>query len=156
MSRNRVVSAAVAVCMLVGSSAFAHCEVPCGIYDAAARCEAIAEHVTTIEKASKQIAALSKEKDRNDNQIVRWVANKEKHATEIQQIVSQYFLTQRIKPVAESDAAAYGKYVQKLRLLHEMLISAMKAKQSTDLTHVAKLRELLAGFRTAYFAAEAK
>jgi nickel superoxide dismutase len=47
--------------MLIGT-AFAHCEIPCGIYDDHARIHMILEHVTTIEKSMNQITAISKEK----------------------------------------------------------------------------------------------
>ena len=97
----------------------AHCEIPCGIYDDQLRTQLIAEHATTIEKSMKQIIELSKAEPANYNQIVRWVSNKEKHATEIQHIVSQYFMTQRIKPDQK-------KYLEKLIVLHKMLITAMK------------------------------
>lgn len=125
-------------------NAVAHCEVPCGIYDDEMRVEMIAEHATTIEKAMNQISELSGTTPLNQNQIVRWVTNKEHHATEIQQIVSQYFLTQRIKP----DADQYGK---KLEVLHQMLLSAMKCKQTTDPSNVNQLRSLLKEFEVLYF-----
>ena len=59
------------------------------------------------------------------NQRVRWVMNKEYHAKELQHIVSQYFMTQRIKLDTE-------KYSQKLGVLHKMLVCAMKCKQTID------------------------
>ena len=91
-----------------------------------------------------EITDLSGKTPLNYNQIVRWVTNKEQHATEVQQIVSQYFLTQRIKP----DADQYGK---KLEVLHQMLIAAMKCKQTTDLSNVETLRSLLKQFEVLYF-----
>ena len=48
------------------------------------------------------------------------------------------------------DKAAFSKYVRELRLLHEMMVHAMKAKQTTDLEHCAKLRDLIAKFRASY------
>jgi nickel superoxide dismutase len=81
---------------------------------------------------------------------VRWVDNKEKHADEIQEIVTQYFMTQRIKPADPSDKEAQAAYVEKLTLLHGMLIQSMKAKQGTDLDVVQKLRTLLDSFSEAY------
>ncbi len=125
-------------------SARSHCEIPCGIYDDRARVQLIAEHVRTIEKSIQQVLALQKAETVNYNQLMRWVMNKENHATEIQTIVSQYFMTQRIKP--DSD-----QYAQKIAVLHRMLISAMKCKQTTDLKHVAELRELLTTFDRLYF-----
>jgi len=130
---------------------FSHCEVPCGIYDDEMRIKMIAEHITTIEKAMKQIQELSKQEPTNHNQIVRWVVNKEKHADEIQHIVSQYFLTQRIKFPDKEDAEAVKSYQLKLSLCHNLLVYAMKAKQTIDLAHVEKLRSILHFFEKSYF-----
>jgi nickel superoxide dismutase len=135
--------------LLIPNFAHAHCEVPCGIYGDAMRIEMMLEHVTTLEKAMDQIRALSAGDEPNYNQIVRWVTNKEVHAEEFQEIVSQYFLHQRLKPGGVDDAA----YVEKLTLLHAMLVSAMKAKQTTDGEHPAQLRELIDAFSEAYFSA---
>jgi nickel superoxide dismutase len=129
--------------MLFVSYGAAHCEIPCGIYDDKLRVKLIAEHATTIEKSMTQIVTLSKEPS-NSNQLVRWISNKEDHATKIQHIVSQYFMTQRIKPKHE-------KYTKKLTLLHKMLLAAMKCKQTTDVAHVEELRKLLKRFEKLYF-----
>lgn len=141
----------LATALIVAMPAFAHCEIPCGIYDDEARVKLIAEHIVTIEKGMKQIETLSKEGPLNYNQLVRWVENKEYHATEIQHIVTQYFMTQRVKLVDKDDEQGNEDYVRKLTLLHEMLVYAMKAKQTTDLGNVERLRALLDEFRTVYF-----
>ena len=129
----------------------AHCEIPCGIYDDTMRLDQIAEHIKTIEKSMKQITELSQENKPNMNQVVRWVQNKEEHADDIGHIVTFYFMAQRIKPVDKSDGKAHAEYIGKLTLLHEMLVYSMKAKQTTDLSNVAKLRSLLKEFEAAYF-----
>lgn len=123
-------------------NAFAHCEIPCGIYDDEARMALILEHAATIEKSMKEITEL--EKGGNANQLVRWVTNKEHHANELQYIVTQYFMTQRIK----FDAADYDK---KLAALHKMLVYSMKCKQTTDLANVDMLRQAAEEFHTLYF-----
>jgi nickel superoxide dismutase len=128
-----------------------HCQVPCGIYDDKMRIQMLYEHITTIEKAMNQVIALSKEAAPNYNQIVRWVVNKEKHAEDMDQIVSYYFLTQRIKPVAPDDKKAYAHYRHQLELLHHLLVFTMKAKQSTDLSLIQKLRDVVKKFEQAYF-----
>lgn len=135
---------AIAMVALGAAKVGAHCEIPCGIYDDQLRVDLIAEHSTTIEKSMKKIVELSKQNPVNYNQLVRWVSNKEKHANEIQHIVTQYFMTQRIKPDAE-------KYVEKLAILHKMLIYAMKCKQTTNVDNVSTLRSLLKEFETLYF-----
>jgi nickel superoxide dismutase len=120
------------ICLLP-VKAFSHCQMPCGIYDDEMRIGMMSEHIATIEKSMNQIKELEKGGDRNYNQLVRWIVTKEDHANEIQEIVSQYFMTQRIKPDTKD-------YEKKLGLLHEMLIDAMKCKQTTDLTYVSILR----------------
>ena len=122
----------------------AHCEIPCGIYDDEMRIKMIAEHITTIEKGMNQIMELQGQKPMNHNQLARWVMNKEKHANELQHIVTQYFMTQRIKP-------GQDKYTEKVIVLHKMLLAAMKCKQTTDMTHVDALRALLKDFEKLYF-----
>ena len=141
----------LAAVLLFAQPAFSHCEIPCGIYGDEARFGEIDEHITTVEKSMKMVVELSQEEPINYNQLVRWVNNKEKHAEEIQYIVYQYFLTQRVKPVDESKTEDYQEYLKKLTLLHGMLVSAMKAKQTTDLAHIEKLRSLLTKFHEVYF-----
>ena len=136
---------------IANQKVYAHCEIPCGIYEDSLRVKLIAEHITTIEKSMNQINELSKAGAVNYNQLVRWVMNKEEHAVKIQEIVSQYFMHQRIKPVGPENAEAYQKYLWQLELLHHLQVYAMKAKQTTDLTFVENLRETLAKFEKAYF-----
>jgi nickel superoxide dismutase len=127
--------------IFINTRSYSHCEVPCGIYDDSVRVALIYEHITTIEKAINNINQLSEESDPNYNQLIRWVMNKESHAEKLQDIVSQYFLHQRIK-VAD---------VKSLTLLHEMLVYAMKTKQTTDLAFIEKLRETVHSFEDHYF-----
>jgi nickel superoxide dismutase len=124
--------------------ALCHCEIPCGIYDDQMRVKMIGEHITTIEKSMKEILRLTTEHPMNHNQLVRWIMNKENHANKLQEIVTQYFMTQRIK----LDAKDYGR---KIALLHKMLVHAMQCKQTTDVAHVGTLRSVLKEFEVVYF-----
>jgi len=136
--------------IILASIAYSHCQIPCGIYNDQTRFTMIAENITTIEKSMKLITELSKDDKSNMNQLVRWVQNKENHADDTSHIITYYFMAQRLKPADKSDTRAYDEYVNKLVLLHKMLTSSMKAKQTTDLSHVEKLRALLAEFQDAY------
>jgi nickel superoxide dismutase len=138
---------------LIASNALAHCQIPCGIYDDAARFVLLEEHVTTLEKAMKKIEELSAEQSPNYNQIVRWVGNKEHHADEIGEIVTYYFMAQRVKPADKKSEEAYSKYLDELTSLHQMIVYSMKAKQSTDLKNVERLRALIERFKTSYLGA---
>ena len=151
VGRKLLLSAVGILLVVFATLAYSHCQIPCGIYGDEARLAAISENITTIEKSMKQITELSSADKPNMNQIVRWVQNKEKHADDTSEIITYYFMAQRIKPASKSETAAYEEYIKKLSLLHEMLISCMKAKQTTDLLHVEKLRSSLLKFRDAYF-----
>lgn len=107
----------------------------------------INEHITTIEKSMNQIMQLEKKEHHNPNQLVRWIMNKEEHANEIQHIVSQYFMTQRIKLDTKN-------YETKIGLLHQILIYSMKCKQTTDVTNVNKLKDIVKDFQALYFKTE--
>jgi nickel superoxide dismutase len=143
--------AALSVLLLLipATLVWAHCQVPCGIYHDDLRLELIDEHIETIEKSMQQITSLSKAESPNANQIVRWVNNKDAHADELINIVTWYFLNQRVKPVA-AGGAGYDAYITQVTLLHEMMVNAMKAKQSTDIQYVERLKELLMDFTKAY------
>jgi nickel superoxide dismutase len=145
-----IVTASILISLWASSVVFSHCQIPCGIYDDEMRFKMMAEDITTIEKSMVQIRELSEGKDKNYNQLVRWVVNKENHADYLTDIVTQYFMTQRIKPVDSSEGQAYQDYIQKLTLLHKLMVYAMKCKQRMDLDNVAKLREYLDQFKSAY------
>jgi len=153
MSRSKVIGVIIAAAAVIGAAtwrAYPHCQIPCGIYDDDARLAAIGEHIGTIEKSMRKIDELGAAEKPNYNQIVRWVSNKEQHADEISEIVTQYFMAQRVKPADAADKKAWDQYVRKLTLLHRMLVAAMKAKQTTDLQHTKALSKLLDEFTRAY------
>lgn len=132
------------------ATAVAHCQIPCGIYDDSLRFVMLGEDITTIEKSMKSITELSAAADKDYNQIVRWVTNKDEHADKFMEIVTDYFMAQRIKPAPPTDST-YTLYVKKVTVLHQMLVTAMKCKQTTDLENVTRLRQLVAEFKDLYF-----
>ena len=118
MKVHSIVALAVMRLFCAVSPLWAHCEVPCGIYGDEARFSAIAEDVMTIEKAMGKIAELATKMDgQSANQLSRWVSTKEEHANKIQQVVAQYFMTQRLKAPAADD-----KNVTERNGLHESVV----------------------------------
>ena len=112
--------------ILVTQPLEAHCQVPCGIYDDAARVSAMLEDATTVAKATKLINELAGKTDaQSQNQMVRWVSNKEKHAQNIISTISDYFLTQRVKSTQKD-------YTERLIKHHAVIVAAMKAKQHAN------------------------
>jgi nickel superoxide dismutase len=146
-----VAFSAIFIAAILPAGVRSHCEIPCGIYDDQVRVTLLKEHITTIEKSMDQIVALSSAGNKNYNQLVRWVTNKEEHAGKFMEIVTQYFLTQRIKPVDPAKPDEYRAYQARLGLLHQMLVYAMKCKQTTEKANTDKLKKLVEEFSGIYF-----
>ena len=136
-----------AVVLSFAEQAFTHCQIPCGIYDDEMRFDMISEDIDTVEKSMKEVQRLSRDKEKDYNQLIRWVENKDLHSDKIAETVTYYFMAQRIKPAGPGDKEC----AKKLSLLHEMLVYSMKAKQTTDLSNVEKMRETLKEFKELYF-----
>lgn len=136
------VTAAALFSLTASTNIQAHCQVPCGIYSDDTVLIDLQTHQKTIEKAMGQITDSAT----NANQVTRWVTNKEEHATKIQTTIQQYFLAQRIK-LDEADKEAYTK---KLTLAHEIIVYAMKCKQTTDVENAKKLKKAIDAFTAAY------
>lgn len=132
MSRLTTAAAFLTV-TLAASAAFAHCQVPCGIYDDGARIAQMHEDASTIAKAVGQIHQLAGKHDPTAfNQAARWVNTKEEHASRIISTVSEYFLTQKVKLPNASDPKAVAHYHQVLADHHAVMKAAMKTKQTVD------------------------
>jgi nickel superoxide dismutase len=157
MQTNNMVRKAVWTALVISLAsaglAGAHCQIPCGIYGDELRVALMKEHLSTIEKAMKQIPAMMDAE--NPNQVVRWVQAKEQHAEELSEIITFYFMAQRIKPASVESQAAHARYVKELTLLHQLLVTTMKAKQSTDLQQVEKAKTLLDQFSKSYLSDKA-
>ena len=125
--------------------AFAHCQIPCGIFDDQRAFAALEEHATTIERSLRGIAEASSAHD-----IARWTMNKEEHAKKIQDEAQAYFLAQRVK-IVESGADGYDDYVTSTVMLHQIIVAAMKAKQTTDPSAVETLRARIAAYKEHYW-----
>ena len=114
--------------------AHSHCQLPCGIYDDHARVHSMLEDADTIQKT---VILINDNTGKNDaqssNQLVRSISNKEYHAQSIIETISDYFLTQRVKP-SQSD------YTERLKKHHAVIVASMKAKQNSDLQHVDDLK----------------
>ncbi len=121
--------------LLAPGQASAHCQIPCGIYDDHARVDAMREDAATVAKAARLINELSAASDaQSQQQLVRWVMNKERHAQNIIGTISDYFLTQRVKPDQDD-------YAQRLQRHHAVILAAMKAKQSVSTEAAAELAD---------------
>ncbi|MRT92750.1 superoxide dismutase [Ni] [Ancylomarina sp. 16SWW S1-10-2] len=149
MKKIKVLVLAYLMFIGLGSiKAYAHCEIPCGIYNDKARVELMYEHIQTIEKSMKLIIELSAAEKPDYNQLVRWINNKEEHANKLQTIATQYFMFQRVK--VSEDPAVRAKSMKQLELLHKICVYAMQAKQSTNIEMIKKLNDTVHDFSHEY------
>ena len=151
MKKSLILASLITIISTFSIKAYSHCEIPCGIYNDQLRIELIKEHIETINKAMTNIVELQSSDSRNYNQLVRWISTKDDHASKIQYIVQQYFLTQRVKSKPSSDEESYTIYISQLTYLHQLTVYAMKAKQTTDAKYVTDMNNALIGFEKAYF-----
>ncbi len=130
--------------LAIPQPAHAHCQIPCGIYDDYARVQSMLEDADTIIKSAKLIADLAGKSDaQSQNQMVRWVMNKEKHAQHIISTISDYFLTQRIK-LSQKD------YSERLKKHHAVITAAMKSKQNADVKYAKALKDSIEALSSYY------
>ena len=127
--------------LILFSLVYPHCQVPCGIYDDAARILEIREDVVTIRKSMLQITTLSNlnNDSQNMNQMIRWVNTKEDHAALIQSTIADYFLAQRIKPKKKNEDGRQ-LYVDQTLVLQQIIVATMKCKQTVDITSLKQNR----------------
>lgn len=139
-----IIAATLLLTVIASDSIFAHCEVPCGIYADQRRFEEMLEDQATIEKSIGQIGELAGDHNaKSMNQLVRWVTTKESHATNVQHIIAQYFMTQRLKPTSEN-------YMKKLTTAHAVMVAAMKCKQDANPETATALKSAIHSFYEAY------
>ena len=126
----------------------AHCQVPCGIYTDDTVLIDLHTHQRTIAKAMTEIETLRKDPSKNAHQLTRWIMNKESHAQKLQNTITDYFLAQRLKP-SEMETNKES-YLKKLTLCHEIIVLAMKCKQTADPANAKALHDKIHAFEKAY------
>ena len=118
-----------------------HCQIPCGIYHDSMVYDQIDQYVETMYKAVSEISAIPFDKSAKDrNQLVRWVIEKENASDEATNILTVYFLQQKIKPDEEDT-------VKKLISAHKLLFLIVQIKQNTDRKIVFEFMEEWTNFK---------
>eukprot|EP00618_Florenciella_parvula_P019291 CAMPEP_0119475964 /NCGR_PEP_ID=MMETSP1344-20130328/6665_1 /TAXON_ID=236787 /ORGANISM="Florenciella parvula, Strain CCMP2471" /LENGTH=212 /DNA_ID=CAMNT_0007509633 /DNA_START=181 /DNA_END=819 /DNA_ORIENTATION=- len=135
-----------------------HCQVPCGIFDDPMIVAEIRQACATIRKAMVQIGELSASTGDAQafNQMTRWVMTKEEHCTKIMNLIADYCLAQRCKIFGTpgSPFASEGDYIDALKAHHEVMVGAMKAKQTVDVAQCDALEHSVEDFSKMYLPAE--
>ncbi len=102
----------------------AHCQIPCGIYHDAMVYDQVDQYIETMFKGMTIISDNKFENAHDKNEFVRWVIEKEKESNNIAELITFYFLQQKIKPGEENTP-------KRLASAHKLLFLAMQIKQGT-------------------------
>ena len=103
----------------------AHCQMPCGIYHDDMVFDLIDQYVETMIKAVSVMNQTKFETVRQRNEFVRWVIEKDKESNDVANLITSFFLQQKIKP-GEADTA------KRLESAHKLLALLVSIKQNTD------------------------
>lgn len=104
----------------------AHCQMPCGIYHDDMVYDQIDQYAETMYKAMSELNSNKFETVKERAQFVRWVLAKEKQSCEAADLLTTYFLQQKIKP-GEEDTK------EKTLLAQKLLFLMVQIKQNTDI-----------------------
>jgi ubiquitin-small subunit ribosomal protein S27Ae len=131
-----------------------HCQVPCGIFDDPKLVAEVKEACATVRKAMVQINELTTAglTAQSINQITRWVNTKEEHCKKIITLIAEYCLCQRVKPVGAPGCpfATEKDYIDALKAHHAVMTTAMKAKQTVEVSGADALDHAVGDFAKMY------
>ncbi len=112
----------------------AHCQMPCGIYHDAMVYDQIDQYVETMVKAMAMLNDSKFSSARDRNEFTRWVITKEEESDNMAQLITKYFLQQKIKP-GEDDTN------KRLDSAHKLLFLLVQIKQTVDVKFVRSFAE---------------
>ncbi|KIC74904.1 hypothetical protein DB41_IB00370 [Neochlamydia sp. TUME1] len=107
-------------------SLMAHCQMPCGIYHDELVFNQIDQYIETMYKGITELNNSKFSTPFERNNFIRWVKLKDSASDEIANLITEYFLQQKIKP-AEADTP------KRLISAHKMLFELTAIKQNVNI-----------------------
>lgn len=102
-----------------------HCQMPCGIFYDGVVFDQVDQYIETMVKAINVLQNNEFKTIQDRNTFVRWVIQKENNTNEIANLITTYFLQQKIKPGQENT-------VDRLVSAHMLLSYLVQIKQSVN------------------------
>ncbi|MBA3722922.1 MAG: hypothetical protein H0W88_11055 [Parachlamydiaceae bacterium] len=106
-----------------------HCQMPCGIYHDEMVFDQIDQYIETMAKGISILTESKFTTVQEKNEFIRWVALKETASDVAAEIITTYFLQQKIK-------AGEDNTVERLVSAHKLLFYLMTIKQTADLKYL--------------------
>ena len=135
---------------------------PASIYGACeAACADIADDETAFSRITDQINGIETEMNSirewqadpvtNLNALSQAVNRKTQDANTLREILTDYFLYQRIPVPEKNRGSEYESYTQNLVLIHSLLNQTAAIKDTAEAAAIDSLRAKLEEFRSAYY-----
>jgi nickel superoxide dismutase len=121
----------------------AHCQLPCGIYHDDMVFDQIDQYAETMYKGISVLNQIKINNMHDQNEVIRWVLEKEKESNEIASLITIFFLQQKIKP-GEPETP------KRLASAHKLLFLLVAIKQNTDLKFVKEFTDEWETFKTMF------
>lgn len=119
----------IALSLLAAPLLHSHCQMPCGIYHDDMVFDQIDQYVETMVKGVTVLSENKNDSCSEKNTFIRWVIQKENMSNETAQLLTSYFLQQKIK--ADEDDT-----VKRVCSVHKMLCYLVTIKQTCDMKYV--------------------
>lgn len=123
--KRQVLLLAISSALFLHQDVSSHCQMPCGIYHDDMVYDQIDQYVETMFKGISVLNENKFDTVKAKNEFVRWVMLKEDASEEVANILTTFFLQQKIKP-GEPDTDA------RLRSAHKLLFLTVQIKQNSD------------------------
>lgn len=107
----------------------AHCQLPCGIYHDDMIYDLIDQYAETMYKGITVMNQSKLDSVHDFNELTRWVIEKEKESNETAQLITFYFLQQKIKP-------GEPETTKRLEAAHKLLFLLVAIKQNNEIRFV--------------------
>lgn len=121
----------------------AHCQMPCGVYHDEMVFDQIDQYVETMYKGISIMNTNKFHGVHDWNEVIRWVILKEKESDATANLLTTYFLQQKIK-TGEPDT------VKRLVSCHKLLFLLVAIKQNTDVKFVKDFLEEWEDFKAMF------
>ncbi len=127
--KKKMLAMGIWAALCIQGTLSSHCQMPCGIYHDEMVYDQIDQYVETMYKGATILAESKFATPKERNEFIRWVTLKENNSNELADLITTYFLQQKIKP-GEDDT------VKRLTSAHKLLFLLMQIKQNTSRSFV--------------------
>jgi nickel superoxide dismutase len=117
---------AFTLALSVHQAGYGHCQMPCGIYHDDMVFSQIDQYIETTVKGIAVMKSNKFDSVEEHNEFVRWVIQKENSSNTVAELITKYFLQQKIK-VGEEDTT------KQLVSVHKLLFFLVQIKQHADI-----------------------